>query len=657
MKLTEFGLPDEAANTINKWMETLEPSECWQKVSNTYLNPKQNFKLHEFLYQEIYKNSGPAYIPTESFIKTTNLAKMMQAFKIESYWKCHTWSTKNCDDFWNYIVQTLEIKFKTPFTAISDLSEGVEQPKWFPASTLNIADSCFNAPATAPAIIYQDNTDIKSVSFDELNKLSNQVANGIKNLGFKPKDAIAIDMLMTVEAVAIYLGIIKAGCAVVSIADSFAPDEIATRLKISNAKGIFTQDYLARNGKKLPLYEKVVDAKAPKAIVLPSNENVSMDLREGDIVWDDFLDANTEFESVACSPEDAINILFSSGTTGDPKAIPWTQTTPIKCASDAHLHHNIKPGEVLAWPTNLGWMMGPWLIFAALLNKASVALFYGAPTTKEFCEFVQDAKVNMLGLVPSIVKVWRKTNCIKDLDWSCINEFSSTGECSNPSDMLYLMSRANYKPVIEYCGGTEIGGGYITSTVIQPNAPATFTTPALGLDFTLLDEDGNKTNNGEVAIIPPSIGLSTELLNKDHHKVYYQDMPLLHGKVLRRHGDQVEQMELGLYRALGRVDDTMNLGGIKISSAEIERTLSELKTVTETAAIAVNPSDGGPSQLVIYTVTNQDTDKNTLKSEMQTMIKSKLNPLFKIHDVVFVDSLPRTASNKVMRRVLRDQYS
>ena len=118
--------------------------------------------------------------------------------------------SKNSDDFWNYVIQTLEINFKTSFTAVSDLSEGVEKPKWFPGSTLNIADSCFNADG--PAIIYQEGSEIKTFSFDALNKLSNQVANGLKNLGFKPKDAIAVDMLMTVEAVAIYLGIIKAGC-------------------------------------------------------------------------------------------------------------------------------------------------------------------------------------------------------------------------------------------------------------------------------------------------------------------------------------------------------------------------------------------------------------------------------------------------------------
>ena len=93
-KLIELGLSEETANHINEWIKTLEPSECWQKVSREYLTPTQNFQLHELLYHAIYNNSGPAFIPTDSFIKTTNLSKLMKAFKISSYWNAHTWSVK-----------------------------------------------------------------------------------------------------------------------------------------------------------------------------------------------------------------------------------------------------------------------------------------------------------------------------------------------------------------------------------------------------------------------------------------------------------------------------------------------------------------------------------------------------------------------------------
>ena len=117
----------------------------------------------------------------------------------------------------------------------------------------------------------------------------------------------------------------------------------------------------------------------------------------------------------------------------------------------------------------------------------------------------------------------------------------------------------------------------------------------------------------------------------------------------------MERLGKGIYRALGRADDTMNLGGIKVSSSEIEQILNSLKGVGETAAIAVSPPEGGPGLLVIYAVLT-DVETEGLKTRLQATIKEELNPLFKIHDMVIVDSLPRTASNKVMRRVLRDEY-
>jgi acetyl-CoA synthetase len=559
------------------------------------------------------------------------------------------------------MIQRLGIRFRQNYAQIVDLSQGVESPQWLVGSRLNIAESCFQAPEDAPAIVFQQDEGLLStLTYGELRALTNRVANGLVEAGFQAGDAIAIDMPMTAESVAIYLGIVKAGCVVVSIADSFAKSEIATRLRLSKAKAIFTQDYIRRAGKQLPLYAKVVDADAPRAIVLALDSSVSTKLRHGDLSWDEFLSPNQQFDAFAADPSAHTNILFSSGTTGEPKAIPWTQTTPIKCATDGHLHHDIHPGEVVAWPTNLGWMMGPWLIYASLVNRATIALYYETPIERGFGQFVQEARVNVLGVVPSLVSIWKTTACMQGLDWSAIKAFSSTGECSNPQDMLFLMSLAGYKPIIEYCGGTEIGGGYITGTLVQPCAPSTFTTPALGLDVVILNEEGNPADKGEVFIIPPSIGLSTELLNKDHHQVYFAHTPHLplSPTLLRRHGDQMERLPNGYYRAQGRVDDTMNLGGIKVSSAEIEQALNTVEEVCETAAIAISPPEGGPSQLVIYAVVAPDTQKykEAVEADLQKAIAQHLNPLFKIRNLVLVEALPRTASNKVMRRVLRDWY-
>jgi acetyl-CoA synthetase len=393
--------------------------------------------------------------------------------------------------------------------------------------------------------------------------------------------------------------------------------------------------------------------------VLPAAGRLSLTLRPGDTAWSDFLAPAARFEAIVRASDDPLNMLFSSGTTGDPKAIPWTQTTPIKCAADARFHQDVRAGDVLVWPTSLGWMMGPWLIFTSLLNKATMGLFYGAPTGGEFGRFVTDAKTTMLGVVPTLVKAWRSAGCMDGCNWSSIRLFSSTGECSIADDMRWLMERAGGKPVIEYCGGTEIGGGYITSTIARPCLPGTFNTPALGLDFVILDDEGSLADGGELYLTPPSIGLSKTLLNKDHYEVYFAGAPRgPNGEVLRRHGDRMERLPNGYWRALGRADDTMNLGGIKVSSAELEQALRTAPGVDEVAAVAVAP-DGGPSALVVFAVTSSGAPlvKHDLMAAMQSAIRRDLNPLFKIHDLVLVDSLPRTASNKVMRRSLRDRYA
>ena len=108
----------------------------------------------------------------------------------------------------------------------------------------------------------------------------------------------------------------------------------------------------------------------------------------------------------------AVVTLFAI-VAGQPKAIPWTHVTPIRCAANAFFHHDVREGDTVAWPTNLGWMMGPWLLFAALLNGATIALFQGSPLGRDFGIFVQQAGVTMLGLVPSIAKTWRATNCMQ----------------------------------------------------------------------------------------------------------------------------------------------------------------------------------------------------------------------------------------------------
>lgn len=675
--------------------------DTWRSICERVLSPDLPFSLHQMMFYGCYNGYGtdpPAWIPDPKTAILTNVGQLLERrgkeflgskYKdpISSFSDLQEFSVSNPEVYWKTVLDEMSISFSVPPQCIlrdspfGESHSSYPGGQWLPGAFLNPAENCLSLNSKRSlediAVIWRDEGDdilpVNRMTVREFRAEVWLVAHAIKTLGLDKGSAIAIDMPMNVNSVVIYLAIVLAGYVVVSIADSFAPREISTRLKISEAKAIFTQDLIIRGDKSIPLYSRIVEAQSPMAVVIPARgSSFSMKLRDGDISWHDFLGRvknfkECEFAAVEQPVEAFTNILFSSGTTGEPKAIPWTSATPLKAAADAGCHLDIQKGDVVAWPTNLGWMMGPWLVYASLLNGASMALYNGSPLSSGFAKFVQDAKVTMLGVIPSIVRAWKSTNCMAGYDWSAIRCFGSTGEASNVDEYLWLMGRACYKPIIEYCGGTEIGGGFITGSFLQAQSLAAFSTPAMGCSLFILGSDGypfpeNVPGIGELALGPLMFGASNKLLNADHHDVYFKGMPLWKGRVLRRHGDVFERTSRGYYHAHGRADDTMNLGGIKVSSVEIERICNAAdNSVLETAAIGVPPSGGGPEQLVIAVVfkdsENTTADLNQLRISFNSAVQKKLNPLFRVSQVVPLSSLPRTASNKVMRRVLRQQLT
>jgi len=655
---------------LTDWLPDPQAEEWQRYVEKVRFDTETQFEAHWARFNEIFADRDPelppprAWSPGADRLEHSNISAFMRELGIDDFHEFHRWSIDNRAEFWNLVVNRLGIVFAKQPDQTLNLENGVAHPEWFPGARLNIVSSCFLGDGFDIAIVTgrEGSEDLEAVTYEELEELVNRFANGLVETNFSPGDAIALYMPMNLECVAAYLGIIKAGCTVVSIADSFAAPEVARRLEIANAAGIVTVSSFERGGRAIELYQTVCQADAPRAVVIPGDGFAEESLRESDALWQDFLSGSSAFKAVDATPEAVTNILFSSGTTGDPKAIPWTHLTPVKCAMDGHFHHDIQRGDVVAWPTNIGWMMGPWLIYATLINRGCIALYEGLPSGRGFAEFVNLAGVGMLGVVPSLVRAWRDVGACEGIDWSRINVLSSTGEPSNRHDYLWLMSRTAYRaPVIEYCGGTEIGGGYLTGTVVQPASPACFSTPALGMDFVILDQEHRPVEDGEegeLFLVPPSIGLSQTLLNRDNDAVYYDDCPPgPGGETLRRHGDQVARFPGGYFAAQGRADDTMNLGGIKVSSLELERVLEHHPAVYEAAAVAVQPGGEGAEKLVVFAVLSEKATEDELLRDLGKSLAKEINPLFKIHDLMIVDSLPRTVSNKLMRRELRRQYS
>lgn len=598
----------------------------------------------------------PIWCPDQTTIQLANLTTLLQRTALSDYEALHAWSCADPEGYWGVVLENLPHAFTPLGPRILIRGQTPEEDQWLPDAQGNIALPCLEGDAEAPALVCQDEGGpVVRCTRGQLRTDVRRIAANLRRLGFDPGARLAILMPMDGDAVRWYLGMLYAGCTVISIADSFAPGEIARRLEIGGAKAIIVRAEFTRAGKSIPLYERVRAATHLPALVQGASH---LELRPEDIDWDREF-RKEELSTPFLGPADHIvNILFSSGTTGDPKAIPWTQVTPLKCIADGRYHQDIHPGDVVVWPTNLGWMMGPWLIFAGLANRAAIGLFSGAPHGEAFAGFVESARVTMLGVIPSLVKHWRSTRIVEGRDWSSVRCFSSTGEASHPDDMRYLSLLAGGKPIIEYCGGTEIGGGFITSSMLHPNVPGQFACAALGNRFVILDETGRPSDEGELFLIPPSLGLSQSLLNRDHHATYHLGTPQSpQGELLRRHGDHFTRLPGGGYLAGGRVDDTMNLGGIKVASAELERVLNGVPGVRETAAVAVPGEGGGPEELVVYAVMDgHNRSAEDLREAMNHRLRDVLNPLFRVSQVITSPALPRTASNKVLRRELRQEF-
>ena len=243
-----------------------------------------------------------SWIPSKETIKKSNIYRIMRQKgfdKYEDFWK---WSVNEKSEFWSQTIEALNINLKQNYSSVVAATENAENAVWLKDAKLNIVDSCFQNNEAYPSIIYQkSNGPILSISQGELKNTVNQIANGLRNLGVKKGVFIAICMPMTVEAVAIYLAAIKAGNPVVTIADSFTVKEIELRLSLTKPKIIFTQSNMLRMGKTLPLYDKIIAAKAPKTVVIENN-NEEITLRKEDLYFSDFKSQNDNFDSASQTP-------------------------------------------------------------------------------------------------------------------------------------------------------------------------------------------------------------------------------------------------------------------------------------------------------------------------------------------------------------------
>lgn len=610
--------------------------------------------LNQFLVEQTNNYNEPSIYETIAQ-KNSVLDKWYRLSNTKTWNEFYNWSIDHRGTFWDQAIETLQIKWHKKYNGHLLNTTHPDDVVWCKDGKLNIVESCLkNSDKTALRFKRETKDTIESISYNQLKENIRLLTHALKSK-IQSNDKVLFYSPFSIEIIELFLACIAIGAIPVLVSDSFSVEELNTRIALTDAKFIVSEPSYIYNEKKIDLAQKIYSSTIKN--ILWIGETPDPDSSKNQFNYSNCI-SNHSSQPITyhyANSNDTSILLFSSGTTSTPKVIPWTHLTPLKCAIDAQLIQNVHSNDTLCWATSMGWMMAPWLIFAGLLNEATIALYQGSPTNMDFIHFTKEANVTVLGLIPSIVNVWKEKKYQPIQHWN-IRCFSSTGEASHPSLYYYLYHLNLMKaPILEYCGGTEIGGAYIASTTELPLMMSAFNTitPGLSLEF------GSENDPNELYINPPSIGLSQQLLNKDHKEVYY-DSSLPNYK--RKHGDGMQRLFYNnqqFYRSIGRVDDSMNLGGIKISSVEIENCLSTHPSVKEIAAISYVQNSFGVEQLVLYVVphTNQtEGSKDIIQKELQQLLAKKLNPLFKIYALEFINELPRTASNKVMRRSLRDLF-
>jgi len=617
--------------------------------------------------------------PSPQYIERSHLTRFMHLHDLSSFQELIDRSGEDIAWFTDAVIQYLGIRFKTPYSNVVDLSEGAAWPRWCVDARMNIIDTCLDQYLGTEAenniaLIWEgENGEIKSLTYLNLSQEVNKAANALLTLGMNKGDAVGLYMPMTPEVVISLLAIARVGAIILPLFSGYGSGAISQRLSDAGAKVLFTADGFSRRGKLIPM--KPVADNAAKGvptlehIIVFKNIGNEVSMQKGrDHWWHEIMpNQPSEAPMEDTEAEDTLMIIYTSGTSGRPKGTVHTHCGfPIKSAQDMAFGTDVQVGDIIYWMTDMGWMMGPWLVFGALINGATMFLYDGAPDypgPNRLWATVEKHHITTLGLSPTLIRslIPHGEHPVKAHDLSSLLFFASTGEPWNPDPWLWLFNVVGDAklPIINYSGGTEISGGILMGNPLIALKPTAFAGPCPGIAADVFDEKGQPIRGqvGELVIKAPWIGMTRGFWGDPtrYEETYWSRFP-----DTWVHGDWAEIDPDGLWFIYGRSDDTIKVAGKRLGPAEVESILVSHPAVVEAAAIGTPDAVKG-NALVCFCVVDdaalETTNSTTiLSAELKDLIIVDLGKPMAPKEIHFVPDIPKTRNAKVMRRVLRSAY-
>jgi acetyl-CoA synthetase len=608
--------------------------------------------------------------PTDEDVERANITRFMRTHGIESYEVLVRRSIEDTEWFWDAVVHDLDIEFLEPYQQVRDVSGGVEWATWFGGGRVNLAHQCVDRWAArtpeASAVVWEgERGDTRTWTYAELRRQTDRLARALRRLGIGTRDVVAIFMPMIPETVAAVMACSKIGAIWAPIFSGFGVDAVAVRLEDANVKVVLTADAFLRKGRVVPMSEVARLARerstTVEATVVFAHAGEGATGDEHD--WAELLSGESEepLEAERLDSEHPLFIGYTSGTTGKPKGVLHVHGGfLVKIAAEVAYQADVRPGDVLHWVTDLGWIMGPWEIVGALAMGSTVLLYDGAPThpaPDRLWASVERHGITALGVSPTLIRalIPSGTDRMRRHDLSTLRILASTGEPWNPDAYLWLHREVGGSrlPIINLSGGTEVGACFLSPLPICDLKPCTLRGPALGMDVDIVDGTGSPVGPGEVGELVcrqpwPSMTRGIWGDPDRYLDTYWRRFP-----GIWVHGDWATRDEDGFWFLHGRSDDTLSIAGKRLGPAEVESALASHPAVAESAAIGVPHTLKGETIWCFVVVKPGVDETSALATKLRNVVAEHLGRSFLPSKVVFVPELPKTRSAKIVRRVIR----
>lgn len=612
-----------------------------------------------------------AYKPTNDIISNSNITKILNKFNL-SYEEFLEKSIKDPEWFWTEFFNDINFKWLKFPEKIIEKGDKLYDTRWFINGKLNISINCLDNPnkEAISVIEVDENLNEYKLNYKELEENVNKLANFLANNGIKKDDKVALFMPLSLESVLSILALSRIGAIIIPLFSGFGSDAVNLRLKISNSKYIISYKHNLRRNKLINmeeiLSESLNDTSVQKIFLIDKyklNTKINKKFKNIEIInFEDYKNSSPYINIPEFDSYKELMIIYTSGTTGKPKGIVhYHAGFPIKSAQDMYHIFDIKENDIITWITDIGWMMGPWLIFGALINKATIFIYNGSPdypNTDIIWELTKKYNINIVGLSPSYIRAISNNSKVKEIDMPSLKAIGSTGEVWDYNSWIWTFENVckNKLPIINYSGGTEISGGILGNVNIKDIKPLSFNTTVPGIDADVFDENGNSITKeeGYLVIKNHNPGLAKTFLNE--HQRYLETYWSKYENVWY-HGDLAYKDNDGFFFILGRADDTLKIAGKRIGPAEYETILNEHPEVKESAVVGIPDEIKGnvPVAFIVLKNNIQDQNKiNELKKELFSLITTKLGKPFSLKEIYIVKDIPKTRNAKLIRRILRD---